>query len=146
MKASKAQAGFRLMLFYKSEMNFKLQFKFRIKRREGTQLYIILQFPHFCNKWWNIRKPYQFDLVSYWFNNYFFMIVYRALSYYGYIMDKHMIWITRNKSDSRALFNTWIETVQFSIHDFHCSLHLFYSPWNHTVAEFAPLRLCNLIS
>ena len=48
MKASKAQAGFRLMLFYKSEMNFRLQFKFRIKRREGTQLYIILQFPHFC--------------------------------------------------------------------------------------------------
>lgn len=145
VKASKAQAGFRLMLFYKSEINFRLQFKFRIKRREGTQLYIILQFPHFCTTDGILEN--HINLTRFHIGmNYFFMIVYRALSYYGYIMDKHMIWITRNKSDSRTLFNTWIETVQFSIHDFHRSLHLFYSPWNHTVAQFAPLRLCNLIS
>ena len=67
MKASKAQAGFRLMLFYKSEMNFRLQFKFRIKRREGTQLYIILQFPHFCTTDGILENHINLTSVSYWF-------------------------------------------------------------------------------
>ena len=98
VKASKAQAGFRLMLFYKSEMNFRLQFKFRIKRREGTQLYIILQFPHFCNKWWNIRKPYQFDIVSYW---------YEYLIVPCHIMD--ILWI-----------NIWYELHEINLIHAHC--------------------------
>ena len=66
VKASKAQAGFRLMLFYKSEINFRLHFKFRIKeRRHSTVHHITVS--SFLYNWWIVRKPYKCDMVSYWY-------------------------------------------------------------------------------
>ena len=143
VKASKAQAGFRLMLFYKSEINFGLQFKFRIKERRNSTVHHITV-SSFLYNWWIIRKPYQCDMVSYWYELFLNDCIEFVVFYH--IINKYMIWITRNKSDSCILFNASIEKVWFSLQDFYRSLHLFYSPWNHRVAQFAPLRLCNLIS
>ena len=66
VKASKAQAGFRLMLFYKSEINFRLHFKFRIKERWHSTVHHITV-SSFQYNWWIVRKPYQCDMVSYWY-------------------------------------------------------------------------------
>ena len=64
VKASKAQAGFRLMLFYKSQINFRLQFKFRIKERKNSTVHHITV-SSFLYNWWIIRKPYQCGMLLY---------------------------------------------------------------------------------
>ena len=66
VKASTAQAGFRLMLFYKSQINFRLQFKFRIKERKNSTVHHITV-SSFLYNWWIIRKPYQCKMFSYWY-------------------------------------------------------------------------------
>ena len=66
VKASTAQAGFRLMLFYKSQINFRLQFKFRIKERKNSTVHHITV-SSFLYNLWIIRKPYQCKMFSYWY-------------------------------------------------------------------------------
>ena len=109
VKASKAQAGFRLMLFYKSEINFRLQFEFLIKERRNSTVHHITV-SSFLYNWWNIKKPYQFDLVSYWYELLLHDCIKSDLM--AYIVPCHIMNILWT--------NIWYESNEINLIHAHC--------------------------